>query len=222
MTTTIEVFADIWCPFAHVGLREARRVRDASGRDDVTFLIRPWPLELVNGVGLDPQVTARHVHELREQVAPELFIGFDQNSFPRSTLPALALVSAGYDRDVATGEALSWTLRDALFESGLDISDPGLLLEVAESFDLGDHEVGSETIETQWHQGQARGVKGSPHFFCGTHDAFCPALDISRDELGDLTLRTNAQRLSAFLHECLTLGEAYVPGQPMQPSPPAG
>ena len=41
------------------------------------MFIHPWPLELVNGRPLDPQVTLRHVQELREQVAPDLFADFN-------------------------------------------------------------------------------------------------------------------------------------------------
>jgi len=206
--STIEVFADVWCPFAHVGLRAARRERERSGRDDVTFVIRPWPLELVNGVALDPAVTARHVRELREQVAPELFADFDESAFPTTTLPALALAIAAYEHDVATGEAVSWALRDALFEFGRDVSDPDVLAALARSFGLGeDAATRTASVEAQWHQGQARGVKGSPHFFCGAHDAFCPTLDISRLEGGDLSLRDNADRLTTFLDVCLRPGE---------------
>ena len=209
MTPTIEVFADIWCPFAHVGLHAARRERERWGRDDVTLLIRPWPLELVNGVALDSGVTGRHVRELRDQVAPELFAGFDEASFPSSTLPALAMVVDAYDQDVTTGEALSWALRDELFEFGRDISNPDVLAEMASRFGLDDDATAHiDEVEIEWRHGQSRGVKGSPHFFCGTHDAFCPALDISRDDEGDLSLRTNADRLTSFLDECLHPGEA--------------
>ena len=50
----IEVFADVACPFTHIGLRRLVEQRAALGRDDVTLLVRAWPLELVNGKPLDP------------------------------------------------------------------------------------------------------------------------------------------------------------------------
>ena len=84
----IEVYADIWCPFTHVGLRTVVRRRNELGRADVAIRVRSWPLELVNGAPLDADATAAHVEELREQVAPNLFMGFDPNRFPRTTLPA--------------------------------------------------------------------------------------------------------------------------------------
>lgn len=203
MATSIEIYADIWCPFAHVGLRAARRERDRLGRSDVTFLIRPWPLELVNDTPLDPLVTARHVRELREQVAPDLFADFDDDSFPTSTLPALSLALAAYERDAATGEAVSWALRDALFESGQDISQLSVLESIARTFEVSVDAVRETAgVELEWRRGQARGVKGSPHFFCGANDAFCPALDISRDATGDLALHANAAKLLAFLETC--------------------
>jgi hypothetical protein len=44
----VEVFADVGCPFAHVGLRRFVERRDELGRDDVVLWVRAWPLELVN------------------------------------------------------------------------------------------------------------------------------------------------------------------------------
>jgi len=106
--TIIEVYADIWCPFAHVGLRAVVARRHTLGRDDVGVRVRAWPLELINHAPLDPLATADHVEELRSQVLEDL-------------------------------EA-----------------------------------------------GRSRGVQGSPHFFCGQLQSFCPALRMDRDEAGHL------------------------------------
>ena len=113
---TIEVYADIWCPFTHVGLRTVLRRRGELGRDDVSVRVRSWPLELVNGEPLSAKSTAEHVEELRKQVAPDMFTCFDSDHFPWSTLPALALACAAYRLDDRTGEVVSLALRDALFE----------------------------------------------------------------------------------------------------------
>ena len=120
----IEVYADIWCPFTHVGLRSVVRRRDQAGRDDVTLRVLSWPLELVNGKPLDPMMTASHVDDLRTQVAPDLFTGFDPKHFPRTTLPALAVAATAYRQGGRVGEAVSLALREALFEQGRDISAP--------------------------------------------------------------------------------------------------
>ncbi len=200
----LEVYADIWCPFAHVGLRAAVRERARLGRDDVELVVRAWPLELVNGAPLDPQATADHVADLRAQVAPELFDGFDPTAFPTTTLPALALASAAYGRDAAVGEAVSLALRDALFEHGLDISDAGVLRDVALTYGIDPASARHHaTVLEEWRGGQKRGVKGSPHFFCGVAEAFCPSLDIERDAGGHLLMRRSSKELASFLEGCL-------------------
>jgi hypothetical protein len=35
-------------------------------------------------------------------------------------------------------------------------------------------------VVADWHGGRRRGVLGSPHFFRGDNDVFCPAVDITR------------------------------------------
>jgi hypothetical protein len=103
----IEVFADIWCPFAHVGIRCVVERRVQLKREDALLYVRAWPLELVNEAPLDPDTTAQHVQELRKQVAPDLFRAFDPNHFPTTTLAAIAYVHAAYEKDMKTGEAVS-------------------------------------------------------------------------------------------------------------------
>ena len=48
----IEVWADVWCPFAHIGIRRLVEERDRRG-SEVHLRVRAWPLELVNGRPLD-------------------------------------------------------------------------------------------------------------------------------------------------------------------------
>jgi hypothetical protein len=63
----IEVFADIVCPFTHVGLRrlsEARRGREVSP----VVRVRAWPLELVNGRALDGPSLIPKIAALRADV----------------------------------------------------------------------------------------------------------------------------------------------------------
>jgi predicted DsbA family dithiol-disulfide isomerase len=199
----IEVYADIWCPFTHVGLRTVVRRRSELGRADVAIRVRSWPLELVNGAPLDLDATAVHVEELREQVAPDLFAGFDPNRFPRTTLPALALASAAYRKDDGTGEAVSLALRDALFEKGRDISRPDVLTSVAQTYGVNEGDAADVAgVLADWHQGESRGVKGSPHFFCGEVEAFCPSLIITKDEVGQVHIERSVEALDAFLEEC--------------------
>lgn len=204
MTNALEVYADIWCPFAHVGLRAARAARDELMAHPEPILIHAWPLELVNGVRMDAARTAEHVRELREQVAPTLFAGFDEASFPSTTLPALALAARAYRVGSSVGEAVSFALRDALFERGEDIGDPVVLGALAQDFAVAfETPADLDAVYEEWRSGQARGVKGSPHFFSANVDAFCPALDIERDSSGHLSLRMRSSELEAFLKDCL-------------------
>ena len=76
----VEVFADVACPFTHVGLRRLVARRAALGRDDVVLRVRAWPLELVNGRPLAADAVAEEVVELTASVAP--------GSSPASTPPA--------------------------------------------------------------------------------------------------------------------------------------
>ena len=201
--TMIEAYADVWCPFAHVGLRAVFQQRNELKRDDVVIRVRAWPLELVNAAPLDVASTAEHVSHLRTQVAPDLFSHFDPTHFPRTSLPALALAAAAYRQSDKQGEAVSLALRNALFEEGRDISQPAVLETVASTCDVdGPDAEDSEAVRADWHQGASRGVKGSPHFFCGEVEAFCPSLDISKDEEGHLHIRQNVETLAWFLTEC--------------------
>jgi predicted DsbA family dithiol-disulfide isomerase len=180
----IEVFADVRCPFTHVGLRRLVERRSAR-RAAFTLRVRAWPLELVNGAPLDVNLVDEEVRALREQVAPDLFAGFSPAGFPVTSLPALALTAAAYDRDDATGEAVALALRWAFFEEGRDIADAGLLADIARTagfrWSEGD---AAERVVDEWQNGAARGVVGSPHFFAGGEGWFCPYLDISHDDRG--------------------------------------
>ena len=51
---TVEVFADVLCPFTHVGLHTLSDRRGERGLDEPRLRIRAWPLELINGRPLDP------------------------------------------------------------------------------------------------------------------------------------------------------------------------
>lgn len=205
MAPEIEVFADVACPFTHVGLRRFVERRDADpALAEVRLRVRSWPLEIVNGEPLDPQFIADEVDEIREQVASDLFRAFDPAAFPATSLPAMALAAAGYAVDVATGEAISLELRDLLFEQGRDISDPDVLRRVAHrhglDIDLDDPPV--DLVLADHAEGKERGVQGSPHFFTPAGSFFCPSLDISRDAAGHLRITADPVGFGQFLDSC--------------------
>ena len=198
---TIEVFADVLCPFTHVGMRRLVRMRESVPRD-VVLWVRAWPLELVNGEPLDAGFVADEVSELRAQVAPDLFTGFDPASFPSTSLPSLALTAAAYRRDQATGESVALALRDLVFEAGRDISDPAVLEEVAARFGIDAQPVDADTVTADHDEGVARGVVGSPHFFTPEGSFFCPSLDVSRDDDGELHVRFDQHGFEQFADAC--------------------
>lgn len=195
----IELFAEITCPFTHVGLHRLIAERERLGRSTPRLRVRAWPLELVNGEPLDGGGVAEKADVLRGEVAPELFGGVDATNWPTSSLPAFALVEAAYRRDAATGEAVSLAVRVALFEEGQDISDSAVLAEVAAEYGIGPVTgADNDAIEADWNEGKRRNVVGSPHFFLGNHDVFCPTLDITRPN-GELHIEIDQPAFDAFI-----------------------
>ena len=81
---TVEVFADVLCPFTHVGLHTLVDRRTERGLDAPRLRIRAWPLELINGKPLDPDHIAAEIAALRHSVRPDLFSGFSAETFPQT------------------------------------------------------------------------------------------------------------------------------------------
>ena len=199
----VEMFADVRCPFAHVGLRRLTALRDQL---DAPFVVRPraWPLELVNAAPLDRAMIAEKVEALRHQVAPELFTGFDPAHFPSTSLPALALEAAARARDLRAGERAALLLRHALFEEGRDIGQLAELAAIADAVGLPADAptCAAEMVLADWADGRRRGVAGSPHFFVGGRDFFCPTLHIAHDD-GSLRIDVDLERFDDFFTRCL-------------------
>lgn len=180
--SVIEVFADVCCPFTHVGLRRIVAARRDRGAERVRLVCRAWPLEWVNGAPLDPSHVAREVTALREQVAPGMFHGFAEARFPSTSIPALGLAAAAYRLGAERGEMVSLLLRDELFERGRDIAEAALLASVAAraGVELPSPAACASLVRADYDAGRARGVVGSPHFFVGGEGWFCPSLHIEQ------------------------------------------
>ena len=123
-------------------------------------------------------------------------------TFPRPPFPLLHVPmppTAKTSRRVRPSSAL----RHALFEEGLEIPCPDVLSDITTSAGVGwlDAPTNERSLTT-WQEGAARGVKGSPHFYCGDSDAFCPSLEISKDGTGHLKVSANSDVLDAFLTDC--------------------
>lgn len=198
----IEVFADVGCPFTHVGLRRFVERRAALGRDDVVLRVRAWPLEIINGKPLDPAFIAEEVDEIRDQVAPDLFEGFTEASFPSTSIPALTLAAAAHQHDLVTGERISLALRDLLFEQGVDIADAAVLRHLADEHGVPVDLADTTLVRADHTEGAARDVTGSPHFFTPAGGFFCPALDVSRDAGGHLRITADPDGFGRFVDSC--------------------
>jgi len=202
MSTTVEVFAEITCPFAYVGLQHV--IEHVAELDEpVGVIVHAWPLEWVNGTGLAYGGVETKAQALREQLDLDVFNGLHATAWPSTTIPALALASAAYDIDVPTGLAVSTDLRTAVFELGVDIGDPDVLVEIARAhgvaFDPTDDAGHERAVRSEYDDGQRRGVKGSPHYFVAVDDFFCPALDLGRDADDHLIARFDPDGLARFL-----------------------
>jgi len=203
----VEVFADVVCPFAHVGLRRFVGRRAELGLEAPVLRVRAWPLELVNARPFDAQQVAQHVAELRDTVAADLFTRFTPLAVPSTSLPAFALAAQAYATGDRAGEAVSLALRAALFDEGRNVADPDVLAEIAARFGLGETSVAPQhAYETDYAEGRRRGVQGSPHFYVGDRDFFCPALRIDRRD-DELTIIPRPERIDALLDECFPLRE---------------
>jgi predicted DsbA family dithiol-disulfide isomerase len=202
---SIEVFADVVCPFTHVGLRRFVARRAELGRSVPRLRVRAWPLELVNGHPFDPESVDRHVHELRNQVAPDSFAHFTRHAVPNTSRPAFALVAEAYALGDAIGEAVSLDVRAALFEDGHDIADPEVLAAIGAAHGVGEPgAVAAEAVISDYEEGRRRGVQGSPEFFLGDVGYFCPALRIERTG-DDLVIAPDTARFDAFLDDCFAV-----------------
>jgi predicted DsbA family dithiol-disulfide isomerase len=198
----IEVFADVLCPFTHVGLLRFVERREAAGRSDVRLWVRAWPLEVVNGSPLDAHFVAEEVVEIRAQAVPGSFAGFREDAFPSSSLPALALANAGYRRSVEVGEAVSLELRHLVFEEGVDVTDPAVLGGVAAAHGIEVLPADVEAVLADHAEGRERGVVGSPYFITAAGGFFCPALDVGRDARGHLRISADPEGFDQFVASC--------------------
>lgn len=207
---SLEVFADIACPFAHAGLARFCAARAEAGLREPVLVVRAWPLELINEQPHDGHALAPKVRALRADVAPDRFGGFDASRFPTTSIPALEAEAAARSRGLELGELFSLAVRDALFDQGLDISSPDVLDQLRREFDLpgaGSMELGM--VERDLEEGRQRGVLGSPYFFTRGGGFFCPSLDIQH-EGAEYEVQFDPQGFERFLRSAL--GGRYAQG----------
>jgi predicted DsbA family dithiol-disulfide isomerase len=182
---TLEVFADVACPFTHAALARFHAFREERGLDAPVLRVRAWPLEVVNATALDGASLVPKIDALRVDVAPDRFGGFDPETFPATSLPAMISEAAAYRVGNTAGERFSLSVRRALFDDGEDVSDPDVLRRLRHECAVGEPITADETaVQADLAEGRARGVDGSPHFFTPDGDFFCPSLRIEHDASG--------------------------------------
>lgn len=189
--STIAVFADIACPWAHVALHRMHARRRRLGLEGrVAFDLRPFPLEVING-----RCTPKRVLDAEIPVAGTLEpeAGWqvwqdDPSRYPVSTLLALEAVQAAKAQGIDASEALDRALRRALFAESRCVTMRHVILEVADECGA----IDVSALATALDEGRARGwlsemavvaagpeVEGSPHLFLpdGTN-AHNPGIDM--------------------------------------------
>lgn len=157
MTTHIEIWSDIHCPWAFVAVHRLRRAREEQGLD-VVFDQRAWPLEWVNESGsprhiVEPETAVLANHE------PELFSKFTGDSWPSTFLPAFELVAAA--RNVAglrAAEDVDHALRLRYFRDSADVS---LRHELAAACELAG--VDTEAVMSAWESTSVRADVGADY-----------------------------------------------------------
>ena len=103
------------------------------------------------------------------------------------------------------GERASFMIRDALFEQGRDVGSETVLRAIADELGLEfTIDPNHSRVRRDWEEGQTRGVIGSPHFFVGESDMFCPSLRLSRDADSHLHVSADIDRLRSLVTHLFT------------------
>jgi predicted DsbA family dithiol-disulfide isomerase len=177
MTTSVEVWTDIHCPWATVVVHRLRAARDASGAD-VVFDQRAWPLELVNGTGTPRAILSAEVPVLANQ-EPELFSAYRNESWPSTFLPAFELVAAARRvHGPRAAEDVDYHLRVAFFRKSVDVSVRAGLEKALKLAAAADPEIDAAEVLRVWESDNVRAdvlsdyrrshdlpIQGSPQIF---------------------------------------------------------
>ena len=199
MATLLEVFADITCPFTHVGLKKVVAEVNTLAKP-VDVVVRAWPLEWVNGEVFAADVMRAKVDAIGTHLGHQHFSGFDEDTWPATTIAALNLAAAAYAVSNQAGLDVSLRLRSALFEDGLDIADPSVLADIAQATGVpAPPAEPTPAVEADFEEGKRRGVRGSPEFWVDGQAFFCPSLQIGHDDQGLLTAQFDPRGLDDLL-----------------------
>jgi predicted DsbA family dithiol-disulfide isomerase len=128
---TIEVWSDLLCPFAYVGLLRLRRSRERLGLD-VTIEHHTFPLELFNGPhprrGTDTEAVG--LGQIEPEAEFRVWTAAD-DLYPHTVLLAAEAVHAASAQSLTAGEELDLALRQAFWTRSRSISHRQVILDVA-------------------------------------------------------------------------------------------
>jgi predicted DsbA family dithiol-disulfide isomerase len=172
---TVQVWSDLLCPFAYVGLLRFYRARARLGLDDaVRVEHHSFPLELFNGPhprrGTDSEAVG--VGSIEPEAEFRLWTAPD-DQYPHTVLLAAEAVIAARAQGAAASEALDLALRRAFWTHSRSISHRAVILDVAEetgtvdvkdlaaALDEGRHRA---DLMTDFAVAQTDAVAGSPTF----------------------------------------------------------
>lgn len=128
---TIEVWSDLLCPFAYVGLLRLRRARERLGLD-VRVDHHTFPLELFNGPhprrGTDTEAVG--LGQIEPEAGFRVWTAAD-DLYPHTVLLAAEAVHAASAQGLTAGEELDLALRRAFWTGSRSISHRQVILDVA-------------------------------------------------------------------------------------------
>lgn len=171
---TIVVFADLGCPWAHVGVHRLHAARKRVGRS-VSIDVRVFPLEIINSQptpfrGLQNEIPV--LSEMEPDAGWELWAG-DATTWPVTTLLSMEAVEAAKEQGLDASAQLDHALRRALFGESRCISMRHVILEVAASCTGVDVPALAAALDDgrarrsmlDGYRTAADAIQGSPHYF---------------------------------------------------------
>ncbi len=171
---TIVVFADLGCPWAHVGIHRLQTARTRL-ESSISIDVRVFPLEIINAQptpfrGLQNEIPA--LAEMEPDAGWELWAG-DATTWPVTTLLPMEAVEAAKEQGLDTSAKLDHALRRALFGESRCISMRHVILDVAASCDDLDVPALTAALDDgrarrpmlDGYRAAAGDIQGSPHYF---------------------------------------------------------
>jgi predicted DsbA family dithiol-disulfide isomerase len=129
--TTIEVWSDLLCPFAYVGILRLRRARERLGLD-IALEHHTFALELFDGPhprrGTDTEAVG--LGQIEPAAQFRVWTAADDR-YPHTVLLAAEAVHAAGAQSLQAGETLDLALRQAFWTHSRSISLRQVILEVA-------------------------------------------------------------------------------------------